>query len=194
MWKSTDGAVTWQRLTGWNQWLAISCIAQAPAPDYTIFIGTGEGLSQPGGSSFNSGSFGDGIFKLDANDNPLSLTPTIYTNGLYDPPADAPWAFVNRLAINPTNPNQILAATAAGLYESTSHGDSGTWNKVTFPTGLTTYETEPVGDVKWSSDGKNIFAACGYNTSTNTIVYSNNGGTTWAVQTSASNAVFKRAY
>jgi photosystem II stability/assembly factor-like uncharacterized protein len=190
MWKSTDGAVTWQRLTGWNQWLAISCIAQAPAPDYTIFIGTGEGLSQPGGSSFNSGSFGDGIFKLDANDNPLSLTPTIYTNGLYDPPADAPWAFVNRLAINPTNPNQILAATAAGLYESTSHGDSGTWNKVTFPTGLTTYETEPVGDVKWSSDGKNIFAACGYNTSTNTIVYSNNGGITWAVQTSASNAGF----
>ena len=187
MWKSTDGAVSWHRVTGWNQWLAISCIAQAPAPDYTIFIGTGEGLSQPGGSSYNSGSYGDGIFKLDASDNPVSLTPTIYNNGLYDPPANAPWAYVNRLAVNQTDPSQIIAATASGLYHSTSHGDSGSWTKVTLPG---SYNTEPVCDVKWSNDGKNIFAVCGYNTSTTALLYSNNAGSTWSIATSANNPGF----
>lgn len=188
MWKSTDGAVTWHRLTGWNQWLAISCIAQAPAPDFSIYIGTGEGLSQPDGTSYNSGTFGNGIFKLDANDNPVALTPSIFTGNLYDPPASAPWAYVNRIAINQTNPSHLLAATLAGIYQSTNSGAS--WAKLTLTGTLATYNNQPVCDIKWSNDGNNIFAACGYNTGTNALVYSNNGGSTWALEGNTANPGF----
>ncbi len=33
MWKSTDGANTWTRLSNWNEWITISWIDQGPAPD-----------------------------------------------------------------------------------------------------------------------------------------------------------------
>jgi hypothetical protein len=188
VWKSTDGAANWQRLTGWNQWLAISCIEQAPAPDYTIYIGTGDGFSQPDGSSYNAGSYGNGIFKLDANDNPVLLTPTIFTNNLYDPPASAPWAYVNAIAINQSNSTQIMAATASGLYQSNDAGT--TWVKVTFAGNLVPHSNEPMEAIKWSGDGNNIFIACGYYTSTNSVLYSNNGGVNWSLENSASNSGF----
>ena len=187
VWKSTDGAVTWNRLTGWNQWLAISCIAQAPAPDYSIYIGTGEGLSQPSGTSFNSGAYGNGIFKLNAVDSPVLVTPNAFNGNLYDPQSgNSPWYLVNRIAVNQTNPNQIIAGTMSGMYQSNDAGT--TWAPVALPNTLVAYKTQLVDDIKWSKDGKNIFAAIGDNAGTNALLYSNNGGTTWAAQSSSANA------
>ncbi len=186
MWKSTDGAVTWNRLTAWNQWLAISCIAQAPAPDYSIYVGTGEGLSQPSGTSYNSGAFGNGVFKLNAIDSPVLVTPTVFNGVLYDPQSgNSPWYLVNRIAVNQTNPNQIIAGTMSGMYQSNDAG--ATWASVALPNTLVAYKTQLVDDIKWSKDGKNIFAAIGSNVGTNAVIYSNNGGTTWAAQGSTAN-------
>ncbi len=167
MWKSTDGANTWSRLTGWNQWVTISCITQGP--DNVIYIGTGEGLAQLGGSSFNSGNMGNGIFKLDANDNPIQLTPDLFSGNSLST-ADV-WASVNRIAVNPTDANFIIAATGKGLYQSSDHGVN--WDPITI-SGVANGQS--AADVKWASDGINIWASVGGN---NKIVRSPNGGFSW---------------
>ncbi len=179
LWKSTDGASTWSRITSWNQWLAISCIAQGPGPDYTIYVGTGEGLSQISGTSFNSGSVGNGIYKL-VNDNPILITPDAFTNNTVSTSSE--WAAVNRIAVNPTDPSQIIAATQKGLYSSIDGGN--VWNPITIPGVI---NGQSAADVKWSKDGINVFAAVGNN---NKLVQSPNGGFTWNRITNINNPGF----
>jgi len=82
IWKSTNGGNSWSSLDKWNKWLAIGCMVQAPAPDYTIYVGTGLGESNPQGSSFGVGAYGDGVFKLNHVDSAIQLTPSIFTNNL----------------------------------------------------------------------------------------------------------------
>lgn len=171
MWKSTDGANTWMRLANWNQWLAVSCIDQGPGPNYEIFIGTGEGLAQIGGSSFNSGTMGNGIFKLDANDNPVQITPDLFTANSIQ--GNEVWSAVNRIAVNPANELNIIAATGKGLYKTDDGGT--TWSEISISgvsNGLA------AADVKWSADGVNIFASVG-GTFSSKVVRSLNGGFTW---------------
>jgi photosystem II stability/assembly factor-like uncharacterized protein len=180
MWKSTDGGNTWNLLTGWNQWLTVSCIDQAS--DGTIFIGTGEGLAQIIGTSFNSGSMGNGVYKLDANDNPVHISPDAFTgNSLNN---NSPWAAVNRIAVNPTDPNYILAATDGGLYGTTDGGNN--WSQVSLASaGITNGQS--VADIKWSRDGTNIFASVG---GRNKLVRSLNGGFTWERVSNTNNPGF----
>ncbi len=186
MWKSTDGANTWTRLTNWNQWLSIACIAQGPAPDYTIYIGTGEGLSGSiGGTSMNSGSMGNGIYKLNSNDAPVLLTPDITTNNTLN--LNSPWAAVNRIAVNPLDATQILAATLTGLYESIDGGS--TWGPVQLPSNLHSIQTQEANDVKWSKNGVNVYASVG-GPFGGILLESLNGGYTWGRVTTGSNPGF----
>lgn len=168
LWKSTDGANTWDRISTWNDWVAISCITQAS--DGTIIIGTGEGdgISQSGASSFSSGSIGNGVFKLDASDNPTQITPNAFTGTSLN--SSNPWSFVNRVAVNPNDGNQIMAATHKGLYRTLDGGT--TWTQMTI-TGVTA--SAVYSDVKWANDGVNIFASSGQ-FGTSRFVRSLNGG------------------
>ncbi|MFN8288072.1 MAG: T9SS type A sorting domain-containing protein [Chitinophagales bacterium] len=179
MWKSTDGGSTWTSLPQWKQWLAVSCITQGPGPDYPIYVGTGEGLAQIVGTSFNSGSMGNGIFKLDANDVPVQITPDAFTGNSLDP-NDA-WSAVNRIAVNPTDGTQILAATQNGLYYTSDGGVN--WALATLPAGT----GGSSADVKWSHDGTNVFAVVGSN---KIIVRSLNGGLSWTRVSSTNNQGF----
>lgn len=169
MWKSTDGGNTWNPLTNWNQWLAVSCIDQAT--DGTIVIGTGEGLAQIIGTSFNSGSMGNGIYKLDGSDNPVHISPDAFTgNSLNN---NSAWAAVNRVAVNPADGTNILAATDGGLFVTTDGGNN--WSQVSLSSaGISNGQS--VADLKWSRDGMNIFASVG---GRNKLVRSLNGGFTW---------------
>ncbi|MFN8323014.1 MAG: T9SS type A sorting domain-containing protein [Chitinophagales bacterium] len=178
MWKSTDGANTWNRLSGWNQWLTVSCIDQGA--NGTIFVGTGEGLSNAGSTSFNSGNVGGGIFRLDANDNPIQITPDEYgvSNTLT---ASDTFSLVNRIAVNPNDENHIIAATGRGLFQTLDGGSS--WNQILI-TGIT---SGSACDVKWGRDGITIFAVVGGN---NKIVTSPNGGFSWSRISSANNSGF----
>ncbi len=175
MWKSTDGAVTWTRLSGFDNWVGIACITQAPAPDYSIYVGTGVGLdgSYSQGTSFGSFRYGNGIFKINAVDSPVLITPDVMQGNFFNPNSSLPWFEVNRIAVNPTNPAQIIAGTMVGIYRSNNSGS--TWTKVPLAGTLLSLNNTMANDVKWSNDGNNIFVAFG-----GTVIYSNNGGTTWA--------------
>jgi len=179
MWKSTDGANTWTRLPSFDNWVGIACIAQAPAPDYSIYVGTGVGLdgSYSAGTSFGSFRYGNGIFKLNAADSGVMVTPSVIVNGFYQPGSSA-WYEVNRIAVNPTNPSEIIAGTAAGLYKSLNAG--GTWTQIQLTGTLGSLNSSMVSDVKWSSDGKNVFVS--FYSGTGNMIYSNNGGSTWAME------------
>ncbi len=179
MWKSTDGGSTWAPLADWKHWLAVSCIAQGPGPNYPIYVGTGEGLAQPFGTSFNSGTIGNGIYRLDANDVPVLITPDAFDGTTVDPNDD--WALVNRIAVNPTDGTQILAATQGGLYYTSDGGVN--WALATLPAGT----GGSAADVKWSNDGTNVFASVGAN---KIIVRSLNGGLSWTRVSSTNNPGF----
>jgi len=154
LWKSTDGASTWKRVNTWNDWVAISCITQAT--NGTIFIGTGEGdgLAQTGASSFSSGAIGNGIFKLGADEIPVQITPNAFNGVVMN--TTSPWSFVNRVAVNPNDENQIMAATHRGLWRTLDGG--ATWTQMTIQ-GVNASAVYP--DVKWANDGVNIFASSG---------------------------------
>lgn len=176
MWKSLDGGNTWNKLPNWNQWLAVTCIAQANDANKTIFIGTGEGLAQPFGTSLNSGTAGNGIFRLDNEDNPTLITPDEFS--VRGSQNDGVWSLVNRIAINPRDPNQLAAATGKGLYQSDDGGN--TWYASILPTALL---NKPAADVKWANDGTIVFASVGQNSisSGTRLVVSQNGGFSWRV-------------
>lgn len=178
MWKSTNGGNNWTKLANWNEWLTVSCIDQAT--DGTIYVGTGEALAQIIGTSFNSGNMGNGIYKLDANDNPVHVTPDAFTGNSLD--NNSPWAAVNRIAVNPTDGMNILAGTHKGLYVTTDGGS--TWSQVSLPQ-ITNGQS--VADVKWGRDGINVYAAVGGNRQ---VVRSLNGGFSWERLTSANNQGF----
>lgn len=179
LWKSTDGANTWTRINTWNEWLTVSWIDQGPGPDYNIYVSTGEGLAYQGASKFQSGSVGNGIYKLTSNDAPVRITPSAFDGNTM---TDAnQWSIVNRVAANPVDASHILASTGTGLYETRDGGNS--WTAVTLPAGL----SGGSADVKFSKDGVHVYAVVG---GTNRLVHSGNGGISWNRVSNANNPGF----
>lgn len=162
VWKTTNGGDWWNFL-GCTGNYAVSCMVQAS--DGTIYFGTGEGIISGVGSSFSLGHTGNGIYKLDTQDNISHLLSTT-ANGHNDK-----WAGINQLAVNPNNPNQLIAATQRGLYKSTDGG--ATWDTVSID-GVDPWLS--ACDVKWANNGSLIFATAGGNKK---LVRSINGGLSW---------------
>jgi photosystem II stability/assembly factor-like uncharacterized protein len=179
MWKSTDGANTWSRLN-WNEWLTISCIDQDK--NGKIYIGTGEGLAQVGASSFNSGNMGNGIYYLDNRDSVYHLSATNSTTTAIV--ATSPWAAVNRIACDPTNPDRIIAATQNGFYRTEDAGS--TWNIVQVP-GVSPQSY--AADIKWSKDGNSVYASYGQ-FSTIRFIRSQNSGFQFEVVSNVNTPTF----
>lgn len=98
LWKSTTAGQNWTKIILADN-IAVSCITQAP--DGKIYVGTGEGLAQPAGTNFNSGTFGGGIYESTDGIN-FSLIPST-TN----------WDIINRLACDANG--KLYAATEGGL-------------------------------------------------------------------------------
>jgi photosystem II stability/assembly factor-like uncharacterized protein len=163
IWKTTDGAATW-RFLGCLDNYAISCMHQAS--DGTIYIGTGDGIAGTYGVFPSAGHIGNGIYKLGPSDVIIHLNSTT-SNGYGNL-----WSIVNRIAINPTNSNQLIAATANGLYKSADGGT--TWNAITIQN---ISDGTNFTDVKWSADGVKVFADAGLGASS--LVRSLDGGVSW---------------
>ncbi|MBI5020954.1 MAG: T9SS type A sorting domain-containing protein [Ignavibacteriales bacterium] len=122
LWKSTQGGIgsgAWSYInTGFNT-LSVSAVALNPLNPDVMFIGTGEIslyfrplIGTPGARA----SYGMGILK--STDAGISWNQTGLT-----------WIFpeitaVQKIVINPLNPNTIFAATSEGVFKSVNAGSS----------------------------------------------------------------------
>lgn len=164
IWKSTDGGSHWgnsvaaisfpQNDTAAN--INVECIAQAP--DGSLYIGGGEGVTENGGVEFSSGEVGGGIYKSTDDGATWHLLPSTYPS----PNSQNAWAFTNRIAIQPKNGNIIYAANNYGLYISRDGGNSwrGAWNCATIKKLYGSAGFNAL-DVKISGDGSIVVADIG---------------------------------
>ena len=114
IWKTTNGGATWQNLSDQFTNLSVNAMAMAASNSNIIYAGTGE--SFPGGTYL----VGNGIWKsTDKGSNWTQLSSTALNNN---------FAYINRLIIDPANPDIILAATESGIFKTIDGGTS--WYQV----------------------------------------------------------------
>ena len=111
IWKTIDGGNSWQWLTPNLPNLATTVLAMAESNHNVIYAGTGEGFGNLDAVS------GSGIFK--STDRGITWNLLSSSANLDD---------INRIVIDPSAENTIVAATNTGIYRSTNGGNS--WVKV----------------------------------------------------------------
>ncbi|MFP5040630.1 T9SS type A sorting domain-containing protein [Parasediminibacterium sp. JCM 36343] len=164
LWKTTDGGTTWSSSTDSLPVIGISAIVVDSTNPNILYVATGDGDG--------SDTKGIGIYKSTDGGNTWKVTGLSATQ-------DNP-IYVFRLIINPKNHNTLLAATSHGVYNSYNAGASwirsaakNSYNKVT--------------DITYKPLDSTTAYACyqDFNFTTNTwewkIIRSKNGGKTWSV-------------
>ncbi len=110
LWKTTDGGENWVSLTDHLPNLSVSALTMAESNPNIIYMGTGESMAGAGSVA------GYGIFKS-------SDKGEIWTQLASTADRDQ-FRYVNRLAVDPSNPDVVLAATNYGIFRSTDGGSS----------------------------------------------------------------------
>lgn len=112
IWKTTDGGSTWSCKTDDLPVLSVTAIDICKNQPDILYAGTGEGF-------YNGDAIvGDGIFKsTDGGETWTQLASTA---------SNSNFRYVNRLIVNPDDPDMIIAATNSGVYRSTDGGSSWT--------------------------------------------------------------------
>jgi photosystem II stability/assembly factor-like uncharacterized protein len=163
IWKTTDGGANWTALGDNLPSLAVGAIAIPPSNPSIIYIGSGEG-------SFNIDAvYGAGVLKSTDAGVTWNTTGLNWTLSQY--------RAVNKIVIDPANPNIIYAATSrngsyGGIYKSTNGGTS--WGN--YLTGL------DIKDLIMHPDSNQVlYCVAGYpfGTADNGVYKSTNGGTAW---------------
>ncbi|HWD38124.1 MAG TPA: hypothetical protein VG944_04695, partial [Fimbriimonas sp.] len=114
VWKSTDAGATWTSVADTLKSMAVNCLTMDPANHNVIYAGTGEGY-------FNGDSIqGFGIYK--STDNGKTWSQLANT---------ANFGCVNRIAVDPTNSNNVLATIQYGGIARSTDGGS-TWSNPHF--------------------------------------------------------------
>ena len=125
LYKSTNLGANWAPVDTYTGFATIASITQANDNFGSIFVGTGEGLSQPGGAGNNSGNYGNGIYvSRDAGATWEVIEETESTDDGFGVSPDATWGVVNDLEVSPVNSGLIMAATGNGLQISSNANDS----------------------------------------------------------------------
>jgi len=152
VWKSTNLAITWNKVNTQIDNLYVSCMIQTS--NGTIYAGTGESFAAESMSGFDDmgytgGFMGQGIFKSTDGDNFTLLTATEPTYN----DVDSDWAYINELAFD-NGSGKLYAATNTGLKYSNDNGASWVTVKDTAGTELNMNSY----DVQVNSDG--VVIAC----------------------------------
>ncbi len=114
VWKTTNAGTSWIPLTDDLPNLAVTCLEMSKSNTNVMYAGTGEGFNNADGIQ------GNGIMKTTdkgATWSQLSSTAT-----------DPDFSYVNRLAVDPTNDDIVVAATNSGILKTTDGGSA--WSKV----------------------------------------------------------------
>lgn len=151
IWRSSDLGASWLPINDFLPSLNITSIVVDPTNTSRMYAATGEGLAAftpPGAGVFLS---------IDGGSNWSQL------------PATASWEYTNRLAIDPNDGQNLLAATNDGIYLSDDAGQ--TWIRTLFPL---------AADIKFNpSDGSKAVAGL----QGGVAVYSTDGGSIWSAAT-----------
>lgn len=113
IWKTTDRGQTWRNLTPDLPILAVASLIQSPSNPDVLYAGTGEGFGNPDALA------GDGLWKT--TDRGQTWSPLVSTV------TNADFRAVNRLVVDPENPDIVIAATNTGLFRTTDGG--ATWTR-----------------------------------------------------------------
>jgi photosystem II stability/assembly factor-like uncharacterized protein len=124
LWKSPDNGATWTPLTDHLPTLSIGDIAIDPAAPKNIYIATGDAFGY--GNPFWGGTYSMGVWR--STNGGTSWSPTGLTLAV------GQTRTIRRLAMHPTNPKILMAATSAGLFRTADAGTTWTsiWNTSTF--------------------------------------------------------------
>jgi photosystem II stability/assembly factor-like uncharacterized protein len=114
VWKTTNAGASWANKTPLLPNLAAVTLAMAASNHNTIYAGTGEGFTNLDAVR------GDGIWK--STDRGETWTQLSSTRSNSD------FSYVNRVIVDPSNQNVVLAGTNAGIFRSTDGGT--TWTNV----------------------------------------------------------------
>lgn len=173
-----DGAAAWERVTTGFPVLGVSTVRIAPSDTSIMYIGTGE-VYNPGGAGLDPflrpyrGSYGIGILKsTDGGQTWSKALDWTYDQGLG----------VNDIAIDPTDPNIVYAATTIGVYKTTDGGIS--WTKIHSVSMAMSLALNPI-DTDTLYAGHGNFFSPGYG-----IYRSYDGGSTWTQCTSGLPSTF----
>ena len=154
VWRSTNAGTSWAPVNDQMSNLAVCSLALVPGTPVTLYAGTGEGI-------YNGDAIaGNGIYK--STDGGATFTRLAST---------ATWSYVNRIAVSPTNPQILLAATRSpgGIYRSTNGGTS--WVQVRSATACM--------QVLFDPNDANKCVADVYEGGVHRVVYSTNAGVAW---------------
>lgn len=116
IWRSTDGARRWQRVTDDFISTVFASVAINPTTPAEVFIGGGDPNYHGGWRS------GLGIFRSTANGDPGSWTKVS--------PPELDNHVIYRMRIDPAAPNNVYAATSNGVYLGTRSGSSITFARL----------------------------------------------------------------
>jgi photosystem II stability/assembly factor-like uncharacterized protein len=114
VWKTTDAGRTWQNLTPDLPNLATVALVQCVSQPEVFYVGTGEGF-------FNTDAVaGSGVWKsTDGGQTWRQLEATV---------GEDAFRAVNRLAVDPQNPDVVVAGTNSGIFRTADGGQ--TWQFV----------------------------------------------------------------
>ncbi len=170
---SHDGGVTWASNSDNFPSLSIADIAVNPSHPDTLYAATGDGYGYTvdGYNNFWGGLYSAGVMK--STDGGVTWNTTglsfIQTNR----------NVIQKLLINPNNPNILLAASTNGVYRTNDAG--ATWTHV--------YTASHIYSIAFHPGSPNTV----YGVDDANLLVSNDGGTTWSVLYPGINPVADRA-
>ncbi|HNQ13808.1 MAG TPA: T9SS type A sorting domain-containing protein [Bacteroidia bacterium] len=121
LWMSSDGGVNWSTTSDLLPSISIGDIAINPIQPNILYVATGDAFGYEVGGDFWGGVYTAGIFKsIDGG-----LTWTALSFGGFD---QINKQVIQRLIINPSNPDVLLASSRSYIYRSNDAGQS--WIRV----------------------------------------------------------------
>ena len=142
IWKTTNGGAAWNPVASFGATISVSSIVINPLDPAIMYVGTGEGF-------YNYDAIrGAGVYKTtNGGSSWYQLTNA-------SPAASSNWSYVNRLAMHPTNPAIIFAATGGGIYRTTDSGTTWTKQSSTRVLDIKIDATNPLRIVAGRADGR----------------------------------------